>query len=177
MNAPESLRARVAAIGAAKVVRASGVPFSTMSRWMNSAGTHLSGPNQTKIENALAALEATGAVAPERAPHAYSREFLRALATRPDADLAVVEIAGDSMAETLRPGDLVLVDRGVKTIGRDGIYLLDLQGAVVPKRCQIDPVDGSVIIRSDNPNYRELRSPASASLAVVGLVLWAARAV
>lgn len=91
-------------------------------------------------------------------------------------DLAVIQVAGDSMWETLHDGDKVLVDRTVNRIVRDGIYILGFEDELLVKRCQRDLENGNVIVKSDNPAYDSFRITNGDQLNVVGRVIWIGRA-
>lgn len=91
-------------------------------------------------------------------------------------ELAVIQVAGDSMWETLHDGDKVLVDRSVERIVRDGIYILAYEGELLVKRCQRDLENGHVIVKSDNPAYDTFRITDGDRLNVIGRVVWIGRA-
>ena len=64
---------------------------------------------------------------------------------------------GDSMAPTIRNGDALLVDAGVKSVESDAIYFFMMRGQHHVKRIQRN-LDGLTII-SDNTQYREIDVP------------------
>lgn len=90
--------------------------------------------------------------------------------------LALVEVAGDSMAPTLSDGDLVLVDTRIDRLRDDAIYVLARDGDLIVKRLQ-RRLDGSVQIGSDNPVYPPeiLAAGAAEQLRVIGRVVWIGR--
>lgn len=90
--------------------------------------------------------------------------------------LALIQVKGDSMEPTLKSDDLILTDISQSHIGDDSIYVLQLQNDLVLKRIQ-RKINGSVIIKSDNPIYGEeiLDESAAQSLPVVGRVIWYGR--
>lgn len=90
--------------------------------------------------------------------------------------LAVIQVAGDSMWDTLHDGDKVLVDRNVTRIVRDGIYIIAYEGELLVKRCQRDLENGHVIVKSDNKAYDSFRIKDGDQLNVVGRVIWIGRA-
>tara|TARA_Y100001947_G_scaffold155109_1_gene160570 strand:+ start:622 stop:1305 length:684 start_codon:yes stop_codon:yes gene_type:complete len=102
------------------------------------------------------------------------QELSRLTRANPDM-LAVITVGGDSMWETLHDGDKVLVDRSVNRVVRDGIYILSFEDELLVKRCQRDLETGEVIVRSDNPAYREFRVSAVDKLSVIGRVVWIGR--
>lgn len=106
----------------------------------------------------------------------YREQELARLTRASTMDLAVIQVAGDSMWETLHDGDKVLVDRTVKRVVRDGIYILGFEGELLVKRCQRDLENGDVIVKSDNPAYDTFRISNSDRLDVIGRVIWIGRA-
>ena len=106
---------------------------------------------------------------------AFRTEWLRQNFTAAPADLALLDIRGDSMEPTLADGDMVLIDR-TRTGQASGIYVLNISGELVAKRLILQP-GGTVEIRSDNPLYgaRVVADAALDQLVVVGRVVWHAR--
>jgi phage repressor protein C with HTH and peptisase S24 domain/predicted DNA-binding transcriptional regulator AlpA len=105
----------------------------------------------------------------------FRRQFLNRLSRAPIEELAVIQVAGDSMWETLHSGDHVLIDRTVKRIVADGIYVLLYDGELLVKRCQRDLQTGDVILKSDNPRYETIRVSESDLLVVCGRAIWLGR--
>lgn len=68
--------------------------------------------------------------------------------------LALITACGDSMAETFRDGDVLLVDTGSVAAEADAVYVFALRSQLHVKRLQHLP-DGSLLVLSDNPRYRE----------------------
>jgi len=106
----------------------------------------------------------------------YGEQELARLTRANSNDLAVIQVAGDSMWETLHDGDKVLVDRTVNRIVRDGIYILSFEGELLIKRCQRDLQTKEVIVKSDNPVYETFRITDISILDVIGRVVWIGRA-
>ncbi|MHB1239857.1 MAG: S24 family peptidase [Gammaproteobacteria bacterium] len=73
------------------------------------------------------------------------------------AALAIMSVQGDSMAPTLRDGDLMLIDRSVEEIGPEGVYVLTIEDELYVKRVQREP--GTLLIKSDNAMYRTWEVP------------------
>ena len=200
----DELRARVRKLGPKRVASASGLPFQTLSSWLNAPDAEMRSGNMERLLDGVRALElpepdfvsllgadylpvpiysvrasaGAGAFVEDGEPsghelHAVS--WLRSVASGPLNMLSVIEVDGDSMEDTLRPGDHILVDRSVNGIVKDGIYVLLYEGNLLVKRCQRDLSDGSVIIRSDNPRYEPFRITKQDGLTVVGKVVWHAR--
>lgn len=91
-------------------------------------------------------------------------------------NLVLITAVGDSMEPTLRPGDLILIDRSVQHVVTDSVYVLALDGELLAKRIQ-RLFDGSLEIISDNPAYKtQVLNPEQVErLRVVGRVVWAGR--
>lgn len=65
----------------------------------------------------------------------------------------VINVRGDSMAETIEPGDLIFVDVSVHEFDGDGIYVFGFDDKIYVKRLQMIP--DQLLVISDNPKYRE----------------------
>lgn len=102
-----------------------------------------------------------------------NRQILGKLGLRA-SDCAVFTVSGDSAEPTMSDGDYVMVDLSAKELRNGGMYVIGIDDDVVVKRVE-RLVDGSVRLRSDNPNY----SPQVVStsdvdrLRVIGRVRWA----
>jgi phage repressor protein C with HTH and peptisase S24 domain len=108
----------------------------------------------------------------------FSRRYLvEELRLRP-SQLVILEVEGDSMEPTLRPGDRVLVDRSDVNPFKPGVYVLWDGAATVVKRLQraYDAGPDAVDIVSDNPLHATYRVTVD-GLHVVGRVVWLARRV
>lgn len=90
--------------------------------------------------------------------------------------LALIEVHGDSMEPALYNSDLILIDLRACELTVNGIYAIQHRGHLLVKRVQVK-LDGTVIIKSDNPAYEpEVLGPDEAdSLVVVGRVVWFGR--
>jgi len=85
--------------------------------------------------------------------------------------LMLLEVNGDSMAPTLREGDLVLVDLRETGARVDGVYVLREGQDLVVKRLQRRKLGAALTIHSDNPAYPPIAiSPAA--IKIVGRVVW-----
>jgi transcriptional regulator with XRE-family HTH domain len=91
----------------------------------------------------------------------------RALNAEP-RDLILIEVAGDSMAPTVKDKDLILANLAEPRFRQDGIYLLRLDGGLAVKRVQRRP-DGKLLMRSDNPKYEAM---VVSDVSVIGRVVW-----
>ena len=103
---------------------------------------------------------------------AFKREWISRVATDPKR-LALIEAAGDSMMPTISSGDLLLIDLCVTRVEQDAIYAINVEGMLYIKRIQ-KRLDGTVIVKSDNPAYEEQRFNTSEAeaLRIVGRVIW-----
>lgn len=103
----------------------------------------------------------------------FEREYLRLKLGASPQNLALIEAHGDSMAETIQSGDLLLVDTSVPRVRGDGIYVIRIDGSLLVKRLVVR-LDGGVHLKSDNPRYDVIEVPKRdlATLRIVGRVVW-----
>jgi phage repressor protein C with HTH and peptisase S24 domain len=106
---------------------------------------------------------------------AFSEVYLRQTLHRKPQNLALLTASGDSMAPTIRDGDLLLVDTSARRIEGSRIYVLAIGGALMVKRIQLC-LDASVVMKSDNTFYDSEMVPADqvSTLIVLGKVIWLA---
>lgn len=107
---------------------------------------------------------------------AFREEWVRTeLGTNPK-NLVLISAIGDSMEPTLRAGDLLLVDRNAAGVRQDAIYAFANNGELRVKRMQLK-IDGSVVVKSDNPQYEAefLSANQVSALRIVGRVVWSGR--
>ena len=107
--------------------------------------------------------------------HLFGRDALRQVTRTPVNLLALVRVTGDSMAPTLLNGDLILVDRSVRKMGRDGMYILAWGEDIMVKRLSIDFATNLLNVTSDNPSYRSSTGVDPDELAILGRVVWISR--
>ena len=105
----------------------------------------------------------------------FEMNWVRGLGSAKLENLAVIEVDGDSMWETLHDGDHVLVDRSRKALAQPGIFVLNLEGQLIVKRVSMDFQTKAVTIISDNPRYPQQVVDAPNKLDVVGRVVWLGR--
>lgn len=88
-------------------------------------------------------------------------------------DLASVQVVGDSMSPTLIDGETIIIDRGVREVVVDDIYVVDMLGQRLVKRLQ-RKTDGSLVIISDNQAYERESVPRNrvGEISVVGRKVW-----
>ncbi|ECY3258980.1 helix-turn-helix transcriptional regulator [Salmonella enterica subsp. enterica serovar Alachua] len=72
---------------------------------------------------------------------------------KPSEAVKVINVRGDSMADTIEPGDLIFVDVTVNNFDGDGIYVFGFDEKIYVKRLQMVP--DKLLVISDNPRYRE----------------------
>lgn len=109
---------------------------------------------------------------------AFKRQWIQQELHASPGDLYLIYVDGESMEPTLRPGDVILVDRrSAQAVPRDGIYVLRMDGSLLVKRLQRLP-GRQVKVTSDNPAYEpfnlSLETPGE-DLAIVGRVVWTGR--
>jgi len=107
---------------------------------------------------------------------AFSREWLqKSLGINP-AYMVLIDVRGDSMSPTINVGDLLLLNTCPEPVRSEGIYALNLNGALLLKRLHIS-VSGTIEILSDNTRY----SPETISaeelkrLPIIGKAVWHGR--
>lgn len=106
----------------------------------------------------------------------FREEQLSAITATLPKHLAIIQVSGDSMWSTLHNGDQVLVDRTVDMVRKDGIYILEFRGELLVKRCQRNLANGTVRVKSDNPDYDTFDVAEDDMLRVLGRVVWIGRA-
>lgn len=82
-----------------------------------------------------------------------SEKALTMFGGKPPEAVKVVNVRGDSMADTIEPGDLIFVDITVNNFDGDGIYVFGFDEKIYVKRLQMIP--DQLLVISDNPRYRE----------------------
>ncbi len=105
-----------------------------------------------------------------------NRTWIRQQVGADPAHLSFLYIEGDSMEPLLRPGEMVLMDRGAANVPVDGIYVIRFDGHLMIKRIQREP--GNVLtLSSVNPAYKPITLNLSdgRDLAVIGRVVWHGR--
>jgi len=100
---------------------------------------------------------------------------LKAVTKSPAHQLAMVRVSGDSMANTLQNGDLILVDLSVRSMGRDGMYVIAAGADVQVKRITRDWRSKTLTVSSDNPAYPPSAGVTEEDIAVIGRVVWLSR--
>ncbi|MDP3224388.1 MAG: LexA family transcriptional regulator, partial [Rubrivivax sp.] len=104
---------------------------------------------------------------------ALSHEWLYRHLQHTSGELASVQVMGDSMSPTLLDGDTIIIDRGVREVVADAIYVIHMLGTRLVKRIQRKS-DGSLIIISDNVAYEREPVPRgrAGEIEVLGRMVW-----
>lgn len=104
---------------------------------------------------------------------AFSFEWLSRNLHHTTGDIVTVQVTGDSMSPTLVDGDTIMVDRGVKEIEADGIYVIHLGGRRLVKRIQ-RKYDGTLVIISDHQAYERetIAREHAQAVVVLGRMVW-----
>lgn len=104
---------------------------------------------------------------------AFKADWVRTELGADPKHLVLVRAVGDSMAPTLRAGDLLLLDHSFDGIKQDAIYAIAVDGALQIKRIQ-RLLDGTLLIKSDNPVYetQNVIAEHAGEVRVVGRVVW-----
>lgn len=197
---PDKLRQRIEQYGVPELSEASGVPTTTLYSFLDKKSRNMRSDTLAKVMAALdgpvsdglivageayhpipvydiRAAAGAGALVEDGQPTSYQvfrEQFLSRIA-RQIGDLSVIQVSGDSMWDTLHDGDMVLVDRSVRRIVKDGIYVLLYDDELLVKRCQRDLSDDGVDIMSDNPRYKSYHITGDERLRVIGRVIWIGR--
>jgi phage repressor protein C with HTH and peptisase S24 domain len=104
---------------------------------------------------------------------AFKRDWLSRVLGITHNDIVLVEVRGDSMADTLFDGDLVLIDMRQNTLDVSAVFVIRVNDALLVKRVQHN-FDGSVTIKSDNSRYDPVTKSGQElkELRIVGRVVW-----
>lgn len=89
---------------------------------------------------------------------AFREEWLQKIGVRPE-NAALVRAEDDAMTPVIEMGDILLVDRGARSISGGGIYVFLRGGSVIVRRVQV-MMDGAVQLIPDNPSYDKERVSA-----------------
>lgn len=89
--------------------------------------------------------------------------------------MSVIRVQGDSMAPTLAPGDVILVNHNVNAVAAGGgIYAIALKDEIVVKRVEVVLPSGALRITSDNKEYGEFIADPG-QVTINGKVIWYGR--
>jgi len=98
------------------------------------------------------------------------------LKTNPES-LTLLTLTGDSMEPTLKPGDLLLVDRSKQTLKDGLLYAFQVGDNFLVKRIELQ-LDGSYKLQCDNPKYTEQSyhpDQPDANPVILGRLIWFGR--
>ena len=124
----------------------------------------------------VSASAGNGVYAQEKDIHKYlgfNSAFIRSRLHASTENLFVMDVKGDSMEPTLRDGEVILIDRQRNHMKNDGMYVFRIDNDLIVKRVE-RRIDGSVLIKSDNPLYDTftLHPGEQESVDVIGRVVW-----
>jgi len=93
------------------------------------------------------------------------------------ANLSLLPHADSSMEPTFSAGDVLVLDRGIKEIKGNAVYVFRLNGHVFIRRIVRNPITMSIVAKSDNELHGSFEiEPAQAeSLKVLGMIVYAMR--
>lgn len=198
----DELKALITKIGQTRVSEVTGISLKTINSWVKGSGgtsaarrdaylravKELSQKPSDAFDHAgetflpvpvyeVRAAAGAGAFVEDGEPTShqmFGQQWLGSLTKSPLSMLSIIHVTGDSMENTLRPGDQILVDRTANRWMGDGIYVLLYDDVLQVKRIQRDR-DGGVIIRSDNPLYEPVKPQKGDKMHIIGMVLWTGR--
>jgi phage repressor protein C with HTH and peptisase S24 domain len=104
---------------------------------------------------------------------AFKRDWLvNTLDCKPDS-VCLVQVRGDSMKPTFNETDLLLLDMRTTSSRSEGVYVIQLKGALLVKRLRFK-LSGVVDVISDNVKYgiESLTSDEVDRLTIIGRVVW-----
>lgn len=107
---------------------------------------------------------------------AFKRDWVQRSLGLDPACLALIDARGDSMCPTINSGDLLLLDTRQGQVRSEGVYVINLNGALLVKRIRIK-LSGIVDVVSDNPQYgcESVSGEELDRLLFVGRVVWHGR--
>lgn len=108
---------------------------------------------------------------------AFQRGWLKGRGINPER-ARILTARGDSMEETIRDGDVLLVDTSIDRIRDNAIYVVVYGDMVLVKRVH-GRLNGSLQLISDNPRYppEEVTSAEVDQLNIAGRVMWFGRTI
>ncbi len=104
---------------------------------------------------------------------AFKRSWLSSRGVQPDK-AKCVRARGDSMADKINSGDVLLVNTAITSLEQDGVYAIELDGFDYVKLLQRDFATGGLQIISYNPSFKPqlLTAEQAAGLRITGRVVW-----
>ncbi|WP_265503603.1 S24 family peptidase [Providencia heimbachae] len=80
-------------------------------------------------------------------------EALRLFGNRPSSNIKMITVAGDSMHDTICPGDQIFIDIHINYFDGDGLYVFVFGQTLHIKRLQM--IKNELTVISDNTKYRD----------------------
>ncbi len=71
-------------------------------------------------------------------------------------NLHIIHAVGDSMLNSIAPGDLLFVNPGEKEIQTGAVYVIRVAESIMVKRVEQHPITKKVTLKSDNPDYSSI---------------------
>lgn len=104
---------------------------------------------------------------------AFKRSWLKSRGVQPNM-AKCIRARGDSMADKINDGDVLLLNTAVTSLEQDGVYVIELDGLDYVKLLQRDFATGGLQIISYNPSYKPqlLTAEQASELRISGRVLW-----
>jgi phage repressor protein C with HTH and peptisase S24 domain len=104
---------------------------------------------------------------------AFKKSWLKSRGVK-TSDARIIRARGNSMADKINDGDILLVDTAVHHLEQDGVYVIEIEGLDYVKLLQRDFATGGLQIISYNPAFRpqQLSAEQAAELRVSGRVVW-----
>lgn len=93
----------------------------------------------------------------------------------PPSTLQAIEVEDDAMMPTLARGDIVLIDKTVAKVTKDGVYAIEASGHTMVKRVSFNPIRKKLTITNDNALYAPVGDVAPGDIKVAGRVVWAGK--
>jgi transcriptional regulator with XRE-family HTH domain len=105
-----------------------------------------------------------------------SEEYIRRVLRRLPKNMCILEALGDSMAPTIRDGDVIMIDISVSELRASSIYVLLVGNQLLVKRLH-RLTSGSILIISDNKEHYPPEEITAATaeadpIRIVGEVVW-----
>ena len=105
---------------------------------------------------------------------AFRKDWIKKRGGMP-SNMSLITVSGDSMAPTLLPGDLVLVDHSRTTVTpQGGIYAISIDHEIMIKRIQVLFQENKLRILSDNSHYAPIETDPE-KVKINGKVIWFGR--
>jgi len=108
-------------------------------------------------------------------PLMVDHQFLQHRSVGRIPSLCAHAVDSDCMAPTLVAGDQVLIDTTDRRAPRDGIYVIESDGAHLVKRLSVHPVTRRIAVLSDNAAYPSFPDCDPDGVRIIGRVFWVGR--